>query len=68
MSQYICSLCKGSFETGRPEEEANKEALDNFGVENASRNPTMVVVCDDCYRKMTNIIPPKTWKPPKEQP
>jgi len=55
---YTCAACKGEFESDWTEEEANAEALKNFGVPDASTRSDMDVVCDDCYKIMTSLYPP----------
>ncbi len=47
-STYTCSECGGTFECGRPDEEAHAEALRNFG--KRGDHPSMAIVCDDCYK------------------
>jgi hypothetical protein len=46
---FTCANCGETFDEGRSEEAANAEALEQFGVADASRDPTMAVVCHDCY-------------------
>jgi len=54
---YTCAHCGGTFDTDRPDEEAQQEALDNFGVRGdapAHETPGgegMAVICDDCYQE-----------------
>ena len=45
-------MCRGVFEKGWSDEEANAEAEYYFGVKNASKNKDCVAVCDDCFQKM----------------
>ncbi len=45
---YTCSECGGTFYTGRTDEEAQAEAVRNFGVR--GDHPGMAIVCDDCYK------------------
>jgi hypothetical protein len=47
---YTCDMCGGTFTSERSREEANAEARELFGVENASEQPDMAEVCDDCFR------------------
>lgn len=48
---YVCAVCGETCRTIRPEAEANAEARDLFGVPHASTDPTMAIVCDDCWKK-----------------
>lgn len=48
-TEYTCDLCGGVFEKARSDDEAEGEALQVFGVPNASTDPGMAVVCDDCF-------------------
>ena len=48
---YTCDHCGGVFDSGRTEAEANAEARANWGVDR-TQDPTMAVICDDCYRAM----------------
>ena len=36
----------------RSDEEAIKESEDLFGVKNANENHDIVIVCDDCFKKL----------------
>lgn len=47
---FKCAQCGGVFDKGRSDEEANAEALDLWGVENATEADGMAVVCDDCFK------------------
>lgn len=49
---FTCEMCRQTFPKGRPDEEANAEAEELWGVENASEDAEMAVVCDDCFKKM----------------
>lgn len=53
---FTCGLCRETFTHIEDEEwsdgKANAEALGIFGVEKASTNPGMAVVCDDCFTAM----------------
>ena len=49
-TSYRCAVCGGTFTTERPDAEAEAEAEAIWGVANASTNPDMAVVCDDCFR------------------
>ena len=52
MKTYECTMCKGIFEKEISDEEVNKEAKEIWGVNNASENENMVIVCDDCFNKV----------------
>ena len=48
-NQYICALCKRTFDKGWSDEEAKTELNENFpGFETDDCD----LVCDDCYKKM----------------
>jgi hypothetical protein len=51
-SEYTCSACGGTFNRASDDAVAIKEAARNFGVKDASKDPRMVIVCDDCYHEM----------------
>ena len=57
---YTCAACGGTFEKQWSDEEAAAESRQAFGVDIHS-DPTMVVVCDSCYKTMTAAVPPKEW-------
>ena len=52
---FQCGNCKGIFD--KPEdwsdEKANKESKVLFGIEEASKDPDCVPVCEDCFIKLT---------------
>jgi hypothetical protein len=52
MSGFTCARCGWTFDSRRPAAEAEAEAEALYGVPNASTDPTMVVICDDCFRKL----------------
>lgn len=53
-NEYKCAICGGVFEKGWDDEEALAELNDNFpNVEIEDCD----VVCDDCYKKMTQELP-----------
>lgn len=54
--EYACAQCLGTFEPVWTDEEADQEAKDNFGVENASSRDDFVVVCEDCYNAMKGLF------------
>ena len=49
-SEYTCGQCKGTFLRASDDAVAIAEAARDFGVPDADRNPTMEILCDDCYR------------------
>ena len=51
-SEYTCSACGGTFNRVSNDAVAIKEAARNFGVKDASKDPCMVIVCDDCYHEI----------------
>lgn len=51
---FTCSDCGDTFEAGRPDEEAQQEALENFGRRGDA--PGMAIVCDDCYKEIMAVI------------
>ena len=51
MNTFICAICHETFEKGVTDEEANAEALDIWGVPNASQTPGMALICDDCFNR-----------------
>ena len=49
---YTCAICKGTFYSDRPEEDALDELKENFGdipVDECS------ALCEDCYKKMMSL-------------
>ncbi len=54
--KYQCSMCKGVFDKGWSDEEADKEAKDRWGIDNASQNKEMAVICDDCWPKINPTL------------
>jgi hypothetical protein len=56
---FRCAQCGGVFEKGWSEDEVIAEAAENgFDLSDPSE---LVVVCEDCYRKMSMLIPPKLF-------
>ena len=49
-NQYQCEHCKGVFDKGWSDEDAKKEAEDNFGKHPDEWNDDQVIICDDCYK------------------
>jgi len=52
-NEFKCAVCGGIFEKSRTDEEANEEAKNIWGVDNADKNNDMVLVCDDCFNHRT---------------
>lgn len=48
---FTCAACLQTFCETRSEAEANDEARELWGVEEASKRDDFVKVCDDCFRK-----------------
>jgi len=49
-SEYTCANCRRTFLRTSDDAVAIAEAARDFGVADADRNPTMQIICDDCYR------------------
>lgn len=54
--EFRCDQCGGVFEKKRTDEDAEAEAKNLWGVENASTAPGMAVVCDECYREIMSDL------------
>jgi DNA-directed RNA polymerase subunit RPC12/RpoP len=52
MKMFRCGMCGGTFEQLRTDEEAEEEARRLYGVDKASTDPDMGVVCHDCWLKL----------------
>lgn len=65
-SKYRCEGCGNTFENDWTEEEANAEAMDNFGVSEASKDPNMAIVCDDCYEALMSHMAPEMMETTKK--
>lgn len=52
---YTCAACQGTFTSIKPDSDAEKEAEELFGVPNASTDPSMACVCDNCYQEIMRI-------------
>lgn len=63
---YRCAHCGGVFDKGWSDKAANFEAKHYFGVANASSDPRMATVCDDCFQKMHPKDHPKLVEAAKE--
>ena len=55
-SHYRCTHCGGTFQRVQDDAVAEAEARRDFGVAEASRDPGMAIVCDDCYRALMAFI------------
>ena len=51
-NEYKCANCGGIFKYGWSEDEAKKEAEENFGKPVDKWNDKPLLICDDCYKKM----------------
>lgn len=49
---YTCAYCKGVFEKGWDDTDAEAELKEKFGEEYTPENCD--VVCDDCYKRIMN--------------
>lgn len=54
-NKFTCSICGETYDKLWSDDEANKEAEELWGVENASINDDMAVICDDCWNNRTPI-------------
>ena len=50
---YKCEACRKTYKKGWSDKDANKEAKDIWGVENASESNDMAIICDGCFNKRT---------------
>jgi len=48
--KYTCAACGGVFDKVTPDDKANAEALELWGVPDASNDPDMAIVCDECFK------------------
>ena len=54
---YQCEQCGEIFRAQLDDgESANREAKERFGVEDATNNPDMAIVCDNCYKAVMDTI------------
>ncbi len=58
---YTCDHCHQTFEKEWSDEDASAESLEQFGVD-ITTDPSMAIVCDDCYRMMIAELPPQEWR------
>ncbi len=56
---FTCEMCGRTFSKSRPDSEANAEALNLWGIKDASSRvgDDMVVVCNDCWRILQPGLP-----------
>lgn len=47
--EYVCWLCKGNFTKAWPDEAAEQEALELWGIDPAKNPNFFEVVCDPCF-------------------
>lgn len=59
--EYTCSCCGKRCISSYPTAEADKEAEKVFGVKNASKDPDMRIVCDDCYHEIMQFMRRKEY-------
>ncbi len=52
MHTFTCDQCRETFESEWTVEEAERQASEVFGVDNAATTRGMAEVCSDCYEKM----------------
>ena len=50
-NEYKCEACGKIYEKGLSDKDANKEAKKIWGVDNASKDKNMAIICDDCFKK-----------------
>jgi hypothetical protein len=60
MSDFECGLCHGVFEKETPDDEMWAEAKDLFGID--PDDDDAEIVCDDCFKGMTAILPPAEFQ------
>ena len=53
---YQCQACGGTFESDWTDADANAEAAALWGVDRASADPDMVVVCDACFVRLQRTL------------
>ena len=50
---FTCAGCGGLFEKEWSDQAAAAESRDTFGID-PNHDPTMAVICDDCYKAVCN--------------
>jgi len=55
---FTCDACKETFEIDDDwtEDDANQEALDTWGVKDATTNENMMRICGDCYEGVRVVL------------
>ena len=48
--QFTCEACGGTFDKVTADDTANAEALELWGVPDASTDPDIAIICDDCFK------------------
>lgn len=56
MNTYQCEACGETYEKEVSDAEADAEAKEIFGIENASLDPDMAIICDYCFEKLKNSV------------
>jgi hypothetical protein len=59
-SQYKCGLCHGVFEKCISDDEAWAEAKELWDID--PDDDDAAIVCDDCFKGMTAILPPAEFQ------
>jgi hypothetical protein len=50
---FTCARCGRTIVSSQTDADADREALERWGVPNASTNPDMAVVCDICWQTVS---------------
>jgi hypothetical protein len=58
-NEYVCASCRETFTKGRSDDEAQAEAHAAFG---DIPEDEQEIVCDDCYKQMTEELPPDRFR------
>jgi hypothetical protein len=66
-NEYQCAHCGNVYEKGWTDEEAEKEAAENFGKPTNEWRDNVAVICDDCYQKMNPKNYPELVEKVKKQ-
>lgn len=66
-NEYQCEWCKGIFEKGWTDEEAEKEAKTIFGKNPNEWRDKSVLICDDCFTQMYPPAHPDLLEKTKKQ-
>ena len=56
MRTFTCERCNGVFSASNTIEEVDAEARAQWGSANASEDPDMASVCDDCFRAVVEYV------------